>query len=121
MTNNTTKQVYIYALKEKGANDIRYIGHTGDIKLRMYGHKTLASHTGNEAFSEWLAQTGNNLEYEILDIVPASEARKHEEKYIRMKRSEGHDLLNIRQAAQKIYTKEQAHQILAAMLDDIVR
>jgi hypothetical protein len=121
MTNDTTKQVYIYALKEMGTSNLRYIGHTGNIKLRMYGHKTLASHTGNEAFSKWLESVGNNLEYEILNIVPASEARKHEEKYIRMKRSEGHDLLNIRQAAQKIYTKEQAHQILAATLDDVVR
>ena len=60
MTNDTTNQIVIYALKEKGTSDFRYIGHTGDIKRRMYGHKTLASHTGNSAFSEWLESVGDN-------------------------------------------------------------
>lgn len=113
--------VWIYGLRENGSDEIRYVGHTKDIQQRLYQHKTKTGQIkGNAALSAWLDETGDNLLCETIDYVPANQARKHEEKHMRKLAGKGHRLLNIRQAARKIYTSEQAHQILSEHLKDVI-
>jgi len=122
MSQNDTTKVYIYGLREVGTNDIRYVGHSKNVRLRLWQHKVPSGRMpGNQPFNSWLDEVGENLTYDILATAPVSQARKYEEKYIRIKRGEGHALFNIRQAAQKIYTKEQAHLILSARLGDSIK
>ena len=112
---------YIYGLKEKGTSELRYIGHSRNVKKRVYQHKTKSARAkGNAELAAWLDGVGDNLDYEILESVPNRGARKHEEKHIRIMSGKGHRLFNIRQAARKIYTKEQAHEILSAALKDTI-
>ena len=113
--------VHIYGLKEKGTSELRYIGHSKNVKKRIYQHKTKSGRIkGNGALTAWLESVGDNLDYVILESVPNRDARRYEEKHIRIKAGEGHRLFNIRQAARKVYTKEQAHQILSASLKDTI-
>lgn len=76
-----------------GDGKIWYIGSTTDPIHRLFDHR----------------QKYGSVQMKVLCIVPADERRKHEEIEIRKQQV----LLNERAAKPKIYTKEEAHAILA--------
>lgn len=85
---------FIYALCEPGTRTIRYIGKANDPKKRLKNHlKKSGSIKGETRLARWLRKVGIP-DLVILREVLTQDWQKSEERYIRLARGCGMDLVN---------------------------
>lgn len=93
-----TSKFVVYALRDPQTMAIRYVGATGDLVARMYGH-FCKSRNGKIAASSWIAETKRKTGlYPVVEIL-SGHSSDHatalaEQRAIDTLRAAGHDLLN---------------------------
>lgn len=93
-----TSKFVVYALRDPLTMAIRYVGATGDLIARMYGH-FCKSRNGKIAASSWIAETKRKTGlYPVVEIL-SGHSSDHatalaEQRAIDTLRAAGHDLLN---------------------------
>jgi predicted GIY-YIG superfamily endonuclease len=108
-------KAYVYGLRIVGTDEIRYIGHSTKPRRRLRTHIVHDQRhytEANPALGLWLDEAGDGLRMVILEETTKELAREREEAQIRHHMTAGHRLLNVRAAARRIYTTEEAVEIM---------
>lgn len=94
-----TRAVYIYALKEKGRNEIRYVGQSVDPDMRLlqhlYGTDGLSALNPRKVWIETCRINQIEVEMVILEKCSVVDSTEREKYWIEHYESNGHALTNV--------------------------
>lgn len=99
-----SNKVYIYVLKEKGSDEVKYVGQTIDPHTRLSGHRNSAKIDSTNPKSAWIAEVhsrGGTVELEVIEECDFSDAGKREAFWMKYYRGKGVSLTNVGTAQQR--------------------
>lgn len=93
-----SKIFYLYILRDPNTNEVRYVGKTGNPKVRLSTHIRAAKYHARNPRETWihgLILNGQEPAMEILEIHPEGTWESRERFLIDFYRQEGYNLTNV--------------------------
>lgn len=92
-----TDQVYIYALREKDTDEVRYVGQTRNLSSRLTSHLATGKIASVNRKDDWIGKTkarGGHIEMIVLEQCDPGYAVQRESYWLGYYMGAGHRLLN---------------------------
>lgn len=98
------RMAYIYALRQQGIDEVRYVGQTVNTRNRLMGHLSPSEGQGRSK-NEWVVSvldSGGQIEMDIIEECVLENAKQREDFWINHYKTSGHRLTNTARASHSL-------------------